>query len=238
MEPQNQAPRPIEATEFLKEHEKFISWARYLYWADLQRRNYINLDSNTDDLEHVDEGWRVFAVASLWLGATWVVVEGWRELKIEDEVIDGLLSDWPRHVELLRRYRNGVFHYQPKLLDERFHAYQKEGPSFVVWAFALNFEFQRFLWEYPERLLKTGTRDQVRELRGMMKQMIGWVPSEILPARKHSLKGLLETALARVDEAGDRTSDAARELLRAVEKVQAKLDELPDAPHLSALQKE
>jgi hypothetical protein len=220
-----------------KEFEKFVSWARYLYWADLQRKNHLDLNSNNDDLEkaeQADEGWKTFAVSSLWLASTWVVIEGWREINAKDDVIDRLLSGWPHYVDLLRRYRNGVCHYQPKLLDERFEAFKTQGPNFGVWAFALNFEFQRFLWEWPERL--PGTKDQVSELRGILKKMIGWMPSEIIPARKRALEELCATALSEIELAGDETSDAAKDLLRAIEDVSVMIKDMPDSPHLDALQ--
>jgi len=73
------------------EVERLLSWARYLYWADIQRERYISNEDNTK-LEGTPE-WRLFAVASLWLASMWVVVEGWRELKVNDNLIDELLDE-------------------------------------------------------------------------------------------------------------------------------------------------
>jgi len=191
------------------------------------------ISANNDDLDKADEGWRSFALSSLWLASTWVVIEVWREIDARDEVIDRLLSGWPHYVDLLRRYRNGVCHYQPKLLDERFEAFKTQSPNFGVWAFALNFEFHRFLWEWPERL--PGAKAQVSELRGMLKNMIGWMPSEIIPARKRALEELCATALEGIESAEDKTSEAAKDLLRAIEDVRVLMRDMPDSPHLDAL---
>jgi hypothetical protein len=54
-----------------------------------------------------------------WLGSLYVVVEGWKELGFSDPSIDDLLRD-ETHVELLRLYRNGCFHYQASYFEKRF----------------------------------------------------------------------------------------------------------------------
>ena len=130
--------------------EKLLSWARYLYWADIHRKSYIDYGNYNVIGEGAAAEWKLFAALSQWLASVWVVVEGWRHLAIKDSIIDGLLDEWPHYCELLRRYRNGVFHYQPELLDERFTAYATEGSDFIMWVFALYLEFQRFLWEWPD----------------------------------------------------------------------------------------
>jgi hypothetical protein len=58
-----------------------------------------------------------FMYMSYWYGMLYVVIEGWRELKLSDPTIDPLLQS--PHVHLLRRYRNGVFHFQEKYWSDK-----------------------------------------------------------------------------------------------------------------------
>ena len=71
-----------------------------------------------------------------YFGALYVVIEGFRDLKLKDDAVQNLLKS--PHTEALRRSRNGAFHFQreyltPKLLDP----YLGED-DFVDWAFALH----------------------------------------------------------------------------------------------------
>ena len=54
----------------------------------------------------------------LWYGLLYVVIEGWRDLKLRDPEV-GPLLDSP-HVDLLRRVRNGAFHFQRDYWDAKF----------------------------------------------------------------------------------------------------------------------
>jgi hypothetical protein len=46
-----------------------------------------------------------------------VVTEGWRELGLVDSEVDLLLTS--DNLDILRRFRNGVFHYQEDYFDRR-----------------------------------------------------------------------------------------------------------------------
>jgi hypothetical protein len=87
-----------------------------------------------------------FATGSLY-ALTFVVVEGYRKLALEDPVIDQLLAV-PIFVEELRRFRNGVFHYHAdpvssKLMDLITAQQSQE------WMQELHREFQRLFLEMP-----------------------------------------------------------------------------------------
>ena len=86
---------------------------------------------------------------SYWYGGLFVVIEGWKELQLSDSVIDGLLAS--PNVELLRRYRNGVFHFQRDYHDQRFHEFMTQGIDEIVWVRALNEQFGRFFLEQINR---------------------------------------------------------------------------------------
>jgi hypothetical protein len=201
-----------------KQIHKLFSWGRYLYWAEIQRKKFIDYDTEHQPAKGAKAEWRLFAVASQWLASMWVVIEGWRDLGMKDETIDRLLTDWPNYCDLLRRYRNGVFHYQPTLLDERFDAFQKEGPDFGIWVFAVYLEFQRFLWHWPDRF--SASKEQKQEMRKTLENVIGWMPEEIIPAYNRSLQEMCEEALTRVQTAGDTESEAAKDLLSCVSDTQ------------------
>jgi hypothetical protein len=213
-----------------KQLDKLFSWGRYLYWAEIQRKKFIDFDVEHQPAQGAKAEWRLFAVASQWLASMWVVIEGWRDLAMKDEIIDLLLAEWPDYCDLLRRYRNGVFHYQPTLLHERFDAFKKEGPDFGIWVFTLYLEFQRFLWEWPDRL--SGSKEEKREMRKTLENVIGWMPEEIIPAYNNSLQQMCEEALTRIQTAGDTESEAAKDLLSWVTDTRSMVENYPTNPLL------
>jgi hypothetical protein len=70
------------------------------------------------------------------------VIEGWGDLDLHDDEIDGLLES--PNVDLLRRYRNGVFHFQREYYDERFVGLIRDGEDVVTWVRDLNSAFGRY----------------------------------------------------------------------------------------------
>jgi hypothetical protein len=74
--------------------------------------------------------------------------EGWLEFRLEDATIDGLLAS--PNVALLRRYRNGVFHFQRRYFDTRFVGFVQAGEDVVTWVRELNVQFGRFFLEWFE----------------------------------------------------------------------------------------
>jgi hypothetical protein len=80
----------------------------------------------------------------LWYGMLYVVVEGWQEANLSDPEVDRLLAS--PNTELLRRFRNGMFHFQtdywlPKKFSEFFDPKNKT----VEWVRALTAELRRSL---------------------------------------------------------------------------------------------
>ena len=60
----------------------------------------------------------LFLFQSYWFSSLYVVIEGWNELGLSDPDIDQLI-DCPS-VDLLRRHRNGTFHFQKEYFAARF----------------------------------------------------------------------------------------------------------------------
>lgn len=86
---------------------------------------------------------------SYWYASLYVVIEGWKALGLSDNVIDGLL-DSP-NVKLLKRYRNGVFHFQRKYHDPRFYEFITQGHDEVTWVRSLNEQFGRYFLQHINR---------------------------------------------------------------------------------------
>lgn len=73
---------------------------------------------------------------SYWYAGLYVVIEGWRQLRLSDPLIDEFLKS--QNVGLLKRYRHGVFHFQRNYFDKRFTDFMAEGQSAVDWVRDLN----------------------------------------------------------------------------------------------------
>jgi len=119
-----------------------ISLGRYCLWADKMQHDFlrhITQRIEPDDF-HFEEHGHIYM--SYWYGTLYVVVEGWHELKLTDPLIDALLSS--PYVDLLRRYRNAVFHFQRKFYDERFWDLMLAGRESVEWVSQLHREFRRY----------------------------------------------------------------------------------------------
>lgn len=123
---------------------------RYYIWANNMRTHF---DSTLSDLKYEEQRKQGFGAwfadtqgmfMSYWYGALYVVVEGYNELHLSDAVVDDLLKS--ENVELLKRYRNGSFHYQSNYYDDRFLGFVAE-QSAVPWVRSLNVNLGRFLLE-------------------------------------------------------------------------------------------
>lgn len=104
--------------------ENLLALHRYFIWSNRLREYFdIALGQNPTGATESPEAYFVNDVGvflSYWYAALFVVVEGWRELRLSDTEIDGLLSS--PNIELLRRYRHGVCHFQANYFDARFTA--------------------------------------------------------------------------------------------------------------------
>lgn len=83
-----------------------------------------------------------FMRLSVWYSLMYVVVEGYRALKLQDAEIDELLkrSDY---VEALRLFRNSNFHFQNDPFSTKFMSFIELDES-TQWARRLNKAFKKF----------------------------------------------------------------------------------------------
>lgn len=127
---------------------EIITLHRYFIWADRMRvhfdevLNRMSLRQVADELLKKKQGIETFLYMSLWYATFYVLIEGWRELGLSDTKIDKLLKS--KNVDLLRRYRNGVFHFQKKYMDERFTKLMTDGQDIAMWIRELRDEFSRW----------------------------------------------------------------------------------------------
>jgi len=101
-----------------------------------------------DDVLHTREpGTKLFffesrMYMSYWYASLYIVIEGWQQLGASDPEIDGLLKS--KNVNLLRRYRNGTFHYQKRYNDKRFLDLIRNGHDTIHWVRELTDAYQRY----------------------------------------------------------------------------------------------
>lgn len=123
---------------------------RYSMAASLMRQDFDKHLADPKDMALVGDDPMKFLVSKaglkmcLWYGMLFVVIEGWREAKLSDPEVDRLLSS--PNTELLRRFRNGMFHFQkdrwlPPKLSDFFVPTNKT----VEWVRALTAELRRYL---------------------------------------------------------------------------------------------
>ncbi|MGO8754745.1 MAG: hypothetical protein ACLQHK_05890 [Gallionellaceae bacterium] len=129
--------------------EGLLSLHRYFIWANRMRTHFDEL-LQLENYAMAPQGQiesRLYM--SYWYAGLYVVIEGWRELGLSDVPIDDLLNS--PNVELLRRYRNGTFHFKRAYNDQRFMELLKDGTDVVAWVRELNQQFGRFFLALPRQ---------------------------------------------------------------------------------------
>lgn len=126
----------------MERKDGLVALHRYYIWANRMRTHFDEILSRGDDLSEGKPQIETFLYMSYWYAGLYVVIEGWQKLNLLDALIDDLLKS--RNVELLRRYRNGVFHFQPRYDDKRFTDFMENGIDEVTWVRSLNQQFGRY----------------------------------------------------------------------------------------------
>ncbi|MBE7446595.1 MAG: hypothetical protein HS132_15720 [Planctomycetia bacterium] len=118
--------------------EEFIAWGRYLSWADQHRKRLYNFFEAEGDAASSGHTARFITYTSQFFASLWVVVEGYNELTLRDNFVDSILRNPLGHADLLRRCRNGVYHFQPDLLASRLGDFLSATQSALAWVYALH----------------------------------------------------------------------------------------------------
>lgn len=206
-----------------EETEKTFAWARYLYWTDIHRRR---LDEWVEqpDREETTWGSHFFALASQFYAFLYVSLEGWRRLRFENPVVDALLESSPDYVDLLRRFRNSVFHYRPRLIEERYAGFIADSEVTVPWSVYLHDEFCGDYWRWLHG--SGGTPEQVQEIRELAWGIVGWLPEEAICAQMTRHLEWAEGAKTKVlTTEGDRLSPHGRAVLESVRDLERTVSE-------------
>jgi hypothetical protein len=76
-----------------------------------QQINSLKAEFFANDEQHSQADQEIFISFMLyWLASLFVVIEGWKSLKIGEPQIDKMIDE---HWDSLRLFRNAVFHFQP-----------------------------------------------------------------------------------------------------------------------------
>lgn len=163
--------------ELSREVEELLTFSRYLSWADLVRRAH-----EAECRRRIDNGvpapaWGAdFAWMSYWYSSLFVVVEAYEAIEWCDPVIDALLGHGGGYKDLLKRFRNGVFHYQSDPVDARLLRLLNTGEEHVLWVYALHNEFMRLL---RDRISAFAITPQVGvEVERILRNLLDWLPEE------------------------------------------------------------
>ena len=201
--------------------EKTLAWARYLFWADLSHRQLdAYAEQQPENLEWQNK-WYFFAHLSKWYAAEYVVIEGWRKARLYDPVIDKSLDRWADVVDMLRRYRNGVFHYQPNIVESRFEPILRDSEQSMFWANYLHTEFLRYYWTYVRDF--PGTQEQRTEFMEGILHIVGWISDDIVEARVLRINEL-RTEVEQMTRG--HADDQADDLRKTAEVAQLTADEM------------
>lgn len=138
---------------------------RYFLWANRMRVHFYDLVPKVANDPERDrfssEAIEADLYMSFWYGELYVVIEGWKKLGLSEPEVDALLAS--PNVELLRRYRNGVFHFQKEYFDERFLGFMRDGQNAAAWVSALNRAFGAyFLNSCPRKISELSTNGVTR----------------------------------------------------------------------------
>jgi hypothetical protein len=140
--------------------ETILILFRYFTAASLMRQDFDGHLCSPKDMEWVGDDPLRFLISKaglkmcLWYGMLYVVVEGWREAKLSDSEVDRLLAS--QNTELLRKFRNGMFHFQEdQWLPKKFSDFFVPTNKTVEWARALTAEFRRYLMTEMDRISHT-----------------------------------------------------------------------------------
>ena len=127
---------------------------KYFIWAAVMRDHFYTfvpqIAANRGSGRFDPEVVKADLYMSFWYGELYVVIEGWKELGLSDPTIDALLQS--SKVELLKRFRNGVFHFQADYFDDRFLDFISDKDA-ATWTADLNEAFSKYFlkWMSEER---------------------------------------------------------------------------------------
>jgi hypothetical protein len=203
-----------------QEFNRHVAWFRYLYSAQVLKEQF----EASLDLPEIDGFvyWRnptAFVWLTYYYSSLYVVINAWQELKLRNPLIDFLLEHQQGVVSLLRRFRNGVFHYQQELENPKLAQLLHTGEKHVLLIHLLHDSFVRYYWQWLENL--PGTEAEQKELREHVAAFVGWIPRTIEDAERE-MRAELQRFTAELEK-----DDLAEELRTMALDIKKKLEEFP-----------
>ena len=189
--------------------ESLVPWGQYLHWAELQFSQFKKQQPEIDSASAI-------GATAHWLAAEYVVLEGWEELGLQDDRITRLLATYPEHRDILRRCRNAVYHYQPRVLDPRLAKCLKNEDEELRWCVALHFEFQRVLLGVAGALFRAG--DDGTKVAESLARAIGWLPTHPFAEPLDRVRTLCEEFEALLGEDDSPLAADARSFIETIRR--------------------
>jgi hypothetical protein len=130
------------------EMEKLLSLHKHWITADAIKQviftdtDYKANDAPPENMMEYAKMHSAFSRMAVMYGLIYVVIEGYRELDLNDSRIDELLED-EKYLDHLRLFRNATFHYQKKPVSEKELKFlEAEGAEH--WIRELHYSFQSY----------------------------------------------------------------------------------------------
>lgn len=131
-----------------------VAFERYFSWADTMRTHLEEQTPNYQDEPRAH--WQPYM--AYWYGGLYAVTEGWTDLGFRDNAIDSLITN-DDMMALLRRYRNGAFHFQRDYFDRRFvDVWERD--DVVEWARHLHHRFKKWILEELPKIVQSTFPEQ------------------------------------------------------------------------------
>lgn len=124
-------------------------------------------------LRKIGIDWSSIFRLEVYYALLYVVIEGYRDLNIEDNKINSLLKE-TEYIDALRVFRNGIFHYQKDPIPEKVLRFLELKDS-EIWikeinkAFKSYFETELKIKESILRFTKITRKNMVKEARSRFK---------------------------------------------------------------------
>jgi hypothetical protein len=131
------------------------------------------IQKETDDPEPEGVFGVKFSWMCYWYASLYVTIEAYEAIGVRGPVIEALLTHPGGYRDLLRRFRNGVFHFQENSTDLRLLSLLNTGEEGAMWLQAIHGEFKRHLQEQIDTYRGT---ELAAELRRSIRSLTDWLP--------------------------------------------------------------
>ena len=139
------------------------------------------------------------------------MIEGWEKAQFKDPVVDSVIGV-SNYKDVLRRLRNGMFHYQPEIIPQKLTEFFKSSDA-PLWLYFLHEEFCRWLRDHVEMVERSArlSPQQSQEWREDFAELVGWLPPRPAEEQLTALRKRCEEIEAELDASGS-TSESAQDL--------------------------